>query len=269
MLTAEERQAVLGDMVESGQTGAQALRDLLGLLMRQQPTFWTDWRPWAALLGLVVPAALALSFVARMAAGMSAIYAWFYVNNWTAGYLAPGFRQDLIRYAGMFGISYVALICWAWTCGLLLGSLSRRATAVNGSLFFLVLAAQQFLAALHTPDPADVNAPVFALAFYRVGLPLIVLALFVFVPAQKGMRRAQTFDKFSGMLRAIVYVCAIITVLSLVGQRFPHLLPFLHLVPGQFRTFAIAPMGPLAYLTAIALSRHQQNVLRRATHLAG
>ncbi|MGH9696294.1 MAG: hypothetical protein ACRD5Z_19255, partial [Bryobacteraceae bacterium] len=114
-LEAPEREAVRGDFAESGETGGQALRGLLGLIMRRQAALWKGWGPWAALLGLVVPLGMMLSRVARGAAAESAIYAWLYVDNWTTGYLAAGFRQDLIHYVATFALSYLALICAAWS----------------------------------------------------------------------------------------------------------------------------------------------------------
>ena len=40
-----ERDAVRGDFAESGETGAQALRGLLGLVVRRQTEVWRDWPP--------------------------------------------------------------------------------------------------------------------------------------------------------------------------------------------------------------------------------
>lgn len=58
LLEPNERDAVRGDLAESGETGGQALRGLLGLVVRRQAALWKDWRPWLALAGLVGPAAM-------------------------------------------------------------------------------------------------------------------------------------------------------------------------------------------------------------------
>jgi len=57
MLESGEREAVRGDLAESGETGSQALRHVVGLVIRRQLSIWTDWRPWLTLVGLVVPLA--------------------------------------------------------------------------------------------------------------------------------------------------------------------------------------------------------------------
>jgi len=53
LLDPRERAVVRGDFAESGETCGQALRDVLGLVLRRQAAVWTDWRPWLALVGLV------------------------------------------------------------------------------------------------------------------------------------------------------------------------------------------------------------------------
>lgn len=44
MLKRDERDAVLGDQAESGVSGGQALRDLLGLIARRQVALWQEWQ---------------------------------------------------------------------------------------------------------------------------------------------------------------------------------------------------------------------------------
>jgi hypothetical protein len=109
-LEPQEREAVRGDFAESGESGGQALRDLLGLIIRRHAALWKDPGPWVTLLGLVVPLGMMLSLVSRRVPGLSAIYAWLYVNNGVAGYLAAGFRQDLVHTAAGFAFTYLTLI---------------------------------------------------------------------------------------------------------------------------------------------------------------
>jgi hypothetical protein len=85
MLHPDERQVVRGDLVESGATGNQALRDVLGLVVRRQATLWMHWRPWLTLASLVVPLGMLLSVVSRSTAAGSAVYVWMYANNWKWG----------------------------------------------------------------------------------------------------------------------------------------------------------------------------------------
>jgi hypothetical protein len=62
-LAPQEREVVGGDFAESGESGGQALRDLLGLIVRRQAALWKGPGPWVALLGLVVPLGMMLSLV--------------------------------------------------------------------------------------------------------------------------------------------------------------------------------------------------------------
>ncbi|MBZ5634636.1 MAG: hypothetical protein LAO55_16045 [Acidobacteriia bacterium] len=55
MLEPDEREASRGDLAESGEHGGQALLGLVGLVVRRQAALWKDWRPWLALVGLVIP----------------------------------------------------------------------------------------------------------------------------------------------------------------------------------------------------------------------
>jgi hypothetical protein len=182
-LAPAEREAVRGDLAESNQPSGRALCDVLGLIVRRQAAQWTAWGPWIALL-CVIPVSTTLNVLARRDGGLTAIYAWLYVNNWTSGYLAAGFRQDLIHDLTTFGFSYFKLMFAAWAGGLTLGFLSRRAIGINGFLFLLVLVLR---ALTTTPGEYGPNAPVFALNFYRLVLPCIVLTMLVLIPAFRGM----------------------------------------------------------------------------------
>jgi hypothetical protein len=72
----------------------------------------------------------------------SAIYAFLYVNNWTWYYLdSPGARHDLITISGNIFLEYGTFVCWAWTSGFALGSISRRTLLVTGPLFCVAILA--------------------------------------------------------------------------------------------------------------------------------
>ena len=81
LLEPDEREAVRGDLAESGETGGQALRGVLGLVVRRQVALWKHWRPWLALIGLVVPLGMLLTLTSRATANGSAIYVWRYANK--------------------------------------------------------------------------------------------------------------------------------------------------------------------------------------------
>jgi hypothetical protein len=84
------------------------------------------------------------------------------------------------------------LICAAWSAGMVIGFLSRRTIGINGFLFLLVLLLRAFLT---VPGESGPNAPVFALTFYRMILPFIVLTVLVVAPAFRGMHDGFRFSR--------------------------------------------------------------------------
>jgi hypothetical protein len=219
MLGPDEREAVRGDFAESGETSGQALRSVLGLVVRRQAALWKDWRPWLALVGLVAPLGVLLSLVCRREAHTSAIYLWLYLNNWTWAYITnPGARLDLIHYSAGIFVTYVTLLCWSWASGFMLGSLSRRTIPVNGALFCLVVL---FAKLLEAPPPGrndsnvDSNDAVFSLTFYSVMFPLILQAVLILLPAVWGMHQGRRLATLPPMLRTILWTFAIATITAL------------------------------------------------------
>jgi hypothetical protein len=81
LLDAEEREAVRGDLAESCDSAAQALRSVFHLIMHRQSMLWQYPRPWLVLFLFVMPLGMLLSFASRSHAGPSSIYLWLVVNN--------------------------------------------------------------------------------------------------------------------------------------------------------------------------------------------
>lgn len=269
-----EREAVRGDFIESGETGSWALLDVLGLIFRRQTALWSDWRPWLAFAGLAIPLGTLLSLISRNTADGSAIFIWFYANNWDWHLLGnAGFWYGFSEGIPGVLLSYLALVCWSWTSGFLLASLSRRTLWFNGILFCLVLllaeplgASQLFGQALMLQRARSFypNHVVFALGFYRVLFPLIVQAILVFLPFVWGVRQSLRLCKLPLAFRTILWTTAFATLATLVTQnlvwwqlrvwtvfplrypRLPSLLPF-------------AVVGPAAYILATAIWRRRQH----------
>jgi hypothetical protein len=123
-----ERDAVLGDLAESGAGFGPAMRDLLGLVVRRQVGLWASWRPWLAVFGVCGLAGLSLSrIVFRLNVDLHK-YAAHYGTSLTA-------RQEVAFLLGLAG----ALLVWSWTCGFVLGSLSGRAVWLTWSVFYFVV----------------------------------------------------------------------------------------------------------------------------------
>jgi hypothetical protein len=276
MLESGEREAVRGDLAESGETGSQALRHVVGLVIRRQLSIWTDWRPWLTLVGLVVPLGLLLSVISRRMTATSAVYIWMYANN---------FDPDLFRYRGFWNQfadtvaeifkMYLSLGCLSWTTGFVLGSAWRGIVRINGLLFCLMLAFGVLLGAplysayyehyLHLTIGFPIFAhqhydPVNALIFYRLMFPLIVQAVLVLLPALWGMREGARAVRLRLWLRAILWMAAIAALVAVVIQD-PDLWMFLKLYRRagthgwQGDLLQVLAYWPLVFMLAMAITR--------------
>jgi|ERR1035437_10630480 hypothetical protein len=81
MLDSAERDAVCGDLAESGESGSQALREVLNLVVRRRAACLRGWSPWLTLVGLTLPLSVLVSLQSRRTADGTAIYLWFYVGS--------------------------------------------------------------------------------------------------------------------------------------------------------------------------------------------
>jgi hypothetical protein len=282
MLESGEREAVRGDLAESGETGSQALRHVVGLVIRRQLSIWTDWRSWLTLLGLVVPLGLLLSVISRRMAATSAVYIWMYANNLDPGLFAyRGFWYQFADTVAEIFKMYLSLGCWSWTSGFVLGFASRGILRVNGFLFCLMLAFGVLLGAplyfayyrhyLHLTIGFPIFAhqhydPVNALIFYRVMFPLIVQAVLVLLPALWGMREGARAARLRLLFRAILWMTAIAALVAVVIQN-PDLWMFLKSYRlartpwhgWQGRLLQLFAYWPLVFMLTIAITRRFQD----------
>jgi hypothetical protein len=253
MLEPAERDAVRGDFAELGETSGQALRDVLGLVVRRQAALWKDWRPWLALVGLVAPLSMLLSLVSRRTADGSAIYVWLYANNWDWFLLGnAGLRHLFAGFGASIFMSYLNLICWSWTSGFMLGSLSRRTIRVNGALFGLALLLGELLGAPQHHN--SLHTAVFSLTFYNVMFPLIVQAVLVLLPSLWGMHQGVRLAALSILLQIILWVCAILSILTmaaLAASNFPTFVPrsWWNLLVSR-QMWLVAVYWPVGYMVA-------------------
>jgi hypothetical protein len=115
LLDPSEREAVLGDLVEGGEGPWHSLAGVGGLVTRRQAGLWSNWRPWVAAFGVSFPSSFLLM-------GYSvAIYSGF------AGIAASGTTAHSLA-TDIEALVFQALLLAArsWSCGYLVGSLSRR-----------------------------------------------------------------------------------------------------------------------------------------------
>jgi hypothetical protein len=124
-LERDERDAVLGDLAEAGESTWHALLDVLGLVIRRQTVLWKHWRPWLAAFGLAVPGSLLLMglSVSVSRACRQLLDPAILKTGLTIG---PGFW--------LFVCQVVLLLGWSWTGGFVAGSISRRTLWTTAAL---------------------------------------------------------------------------------------------------------------------------------------
>jgi hypothetical protein len=118
LLEPDEREAVLGDLLEAGDNAWQGFLGVLGLVFRREALLWRNWRPWLAGFGVAFPSSFLLM-------GASLSVSWSYMRL-----LCPELLQQasLTRPSATFVLlcQGLLLIGWSWTGGFVVGSLSRR-----------------------------------------------------------------------------------------------------------------------------------------------
>jgi hypothetical protein len=140
LLDEDEREVVRGDLAECHTPTGRALREVLGLVVRRQLEPWCSWRPWFVLATIVIPIGLLLSYAARSWGVTAAHDVSIYWRFWDFSYLAvPGWRRDVIDVAVRIGSGCLALVGWSWTCGFVLGRLSRRTVWLTLLMFAAVV----------------------------------------------------------------------------------------------------------------------------------
>jgi hypothetical protein len=126
LLEGEQREAVLGDLAEAGESAWKALLDILSLVVRLQAKLFKNWRPWFAALGVSLPASLLL-----MGASLS-------VSQSYQRFITP----KLLELSGADSRSaFLALLCrvllligWSWSSGSVVGSVSRKTVWMSAIL---------------------------------------------------------------------------------------------------------------------------------------
>ena len=127
LLDEREREIVQGDLAECQTPTGRALFEVLGLVLRRQAALWCAPEPWMAVLTIVIPIGILLSYASRLWAEGAAENILLYGRLWDISYLAnPGWRADLLSVAARTAAAWIALIGWSWTSGFVLARLSPR-----------------------------------------------------------------------------------------------------------------------------------------------
>ena len=162
-LEAGEREAVIGDIAESGANGAQALRDVLDLVVRR------NWRVWLTLAALAGQAYGLLIFVA---APLRDFDIWWKYGVRNEDGLSAG--QDLIALT----CHCASLICYAWSSGFALAFFCRRKIHVKASLLYLIWLCWLFSLTARSRLP-----------LHSAALLVTMEALLIVFPSLRGMRK--------------------------------------------------------------------------------
>ena len=129
-LECDEREAVLGDALESGDGTWQTLSSVFGLVLRRQLLLWKSWRPWLAVFVLGLPGAYLLMIVS-----ISVTCTYDRLMGMKVGHWAPtGHEGFALLLCHIF-----LLIAWSWASGFTLGSLSPKTLWLNAALCLLMV----------------------------------------------------------------------------------------------------------------------------------
>lgn len=124
-LSPTDRETVLGDLEEAGETSGQAFFSIAGLVLRRQLSLWRDWRPWVAAFGLAMPASfLLMGFSVSIARNFQLAIGTSMLQT-TGLKVAPGLVVLLC--------DIVLLAAWSATGGFAVGTISRRSTWISAA----------------------------------------------------------------------------------------------------------------------------------------
>jgi hypothetical protein len=129
LLDNEEREVVLGDLLETNQNACRGMLDIFGLAFRRQAGLWRDYRPWLAGFVVAFPGSYLL-----MTASLSVSFTYQRVVNHKvyAGHWPTGHEGLPLLLCHIF-----LLVAWSWSSGYLVGSVSRRTVWVSAALSVL------------------------------------------------------------------------------------------------------------------------------------
>ncbi len=126
LLEQDERDAVLGDLAETGSGAWRGLVEILGLVVRRQGALWTEWRPWLAAFGVALPCSFLLMGVSF---SISCTYQRL-AGSTVCAACGPAGQEDF----PLLMCHILLLIIWSWTGGFVVGSGSRRTLWVSALL---------------------------------------------------------------------------------------------------------------------------------------
>lgn len=232
MLESAERDAVRGDLAESGETGYRALQDVLGLVLRRQAALWRGWRPWVALVFLVLPIGYLLSFSTLALTGGLDVNLWIIRNHQD---MDSAVLRGVLDALLLLGYQALLMLSRAWVAGYVLGHLSRRTIRANAALFGLVLLVAQVVGGPRYRF--YMNLDKYSVPFLTVLFPLILLIGLIGPATFWGLRRGLGRSN-----RPLTWIFPVVVVIS-------------DLIRPRVSPVAIAVNWPTFYVLATILWR--------------
>ncbi len=185
LLASDDRETVLGDLAEAGETGWRGLGEVLGLVALKQLALWKDWRPWLAGFGLALPCSLSLMGISVAFSSACLQYAGGSIAR------SPSTMPEWLPLACQAAL----LLVGAWTGGFVAGSISARSIRHS-----VVLGCAPCL---------------FCLARFRIE-SLSPLCLLLFVPAALlGLRHSMRAESVSWSSALVLSAVVTIPILAL------------------------------------------------------
>ena len=191
LLPADERDAVRGDLAESGEGGGEVLVQVLGLAARRQTAEWKNWRQWCVLL-LAIGIGLKLVRQSAPLIHMSAVDAWMYLANWRMADVGnTGFWRLMLFESGQILLPGLLLMIVSMMAGAALGlGVARRNAPAACAVASIALTVANF-----ANVPQD---PLLGPAFIRALYAFVMLAAVVLLPAACGLRLSTSLRTWSG-----------------------------------------------------------------------
>ncbi len=126
LLEPDEREAVLGDLVEASEGPWESLGAVLGLAIRRQAALWRSGRAWLAAFGLAIPSSFLLMGFSVTVSRNYRQFAGPAISHATGLSLGSGVWLLLCN--------VVLLAGWAFAGGFVVGTLSRRTLWMSAAL---------------------------------------------------------------------------------------------------------------------------------------
>jgi hypothetical protein len=199
LLEPNDREALCGDLTESGVSGLAALMDLLDLVIRRNLDRLLDLRRCMILVLVVFPIGLALSVVAVRVADETAIYLWLYAENWSAGLIhLPAYWRGMADLLPSVLTQFLVLSSLSFGAGIMVGIASPRVPRFGAAVpicllllsgFERVPAALGFIFDISRGRDYFGSTAVFSNAFCRSAYPELIVLLFAVLPFLLGVRK--------------------------------------------------------------------------------